>query len=66
MFYLTTYLTHLLLYSIIHMVKDHLDSERKPATTRATLSDWQQGVFYMHRIRHTTGFVTPVMEYWLE
>ena len=38
------------------MVKDH--------------SDKQQGFFYMHhptdRIAHTTAFVTPVVEHWLE
>ena len=48
------------------MVKDHSDSERKPAaTTWATLSEQQQGLFYMHyptdRIAHTTAFVTPVI-----
>ena len=51
-----------------HMVKDH---ERKPAAaTWATLSDEQQGFFYMihptDRIAHTTAFVTPVVEHWLE
>ena len=38
------------------MVKNHSDSER--------------GLFYMHhptdRITHTTAFVTPVVEHWLE
>ena len=53
------------------MVKNHTDKERKPATaTWATLSDWQQGVFYMHhptyRMTHTTAFGTPVVEHWLE
>ena len=47
------------------MVKDN--SERKPAA--ATLAT-QQGFFYMHhptdRITHTTAFVTPVVEHWLE
>ena len=42
------------------MVKDHSD----------TLSNWQQGFFYMHhatdRIIHTTAFVTPDAEHWLE
>ena len=28
MFYLTTHLTHLQLYDVRHMVKDHSDSER--------------------------------------
>ena len=45
--------------------------ERKPAAaTKATLSDLQQGFFYMHhptdRITHTTAFVTPVVAHWLE
>ena len=62
---------YLRLYSVRHMVKGPLDSERKPAAaTIATLSDEQQGFFYMHyptdRITHTTAFVTPVVEHWLE
>ena len=45
--------------------------ERKPAaTTWATLFDGQQGFFYRHhptdRITHTTAFITPVVEHWLE
>ena len=36
----------------------------------ATLSDQQQGFFYMHnptdRIAHTREFVTPFVEHWLE
>ena len=42
MFYLMIHSTHfyLRLYGVGHMVKDHSDSERKPAaTTWATLSD---------------------------
>ena len=40
---------------IKHMVKNH-DRERKPAaTTSATLSDEQQGFFYMH---HSTDRIT--------
>ena len=40
--------------------------ERKPAVaTWATLSDQQQGIFYMHhptdRITHTTAFVIPAL-----
>ena len=47
---------YLRLYGIGHMVKDH--SERKHTTaTWATLSDEQQGFFYIHhptdRISHT-------------
>ena len=54
------------------MVKDHSDSERKPAvtTTWATLSDKQQGFFHKHRLTdrraHTIAFVIPVVEHWLE
>ena len=36
-------------------------------TTYSTLSDYQQGVFYMHhptdKIAHTTVYVTPVLEH---
>ena len=42
MFYLTMHSTHFILrlYSVGHMVKDHSDSERKPAaSTWATPSD---------------------------
>ena len=43
-------------YGVRHMVKDHSDSEK--------------GFFYMHhpidRMTHTTAFVTPVVEHWLE
>ena len=52
-------------------VKYSSNSERKPAAaTWATLSDLQQGLFYMHhptdRIAHTTNFITPVVGLWLE
>ena len=42
----------------------------KGPLTWATLSDCQQGFFYMHhptdRITHTMAFITPVVEHWLE
>ena len=55
------------------MVKDHTDSEREnslqphgllfPISSKVVF-------FYMHhptdRITHTTAFVTPVVEHWLE
>ena len=46
------------------MVKDHSDSEKgNPLPPQRLL-------FYMHhptdRIKHTTSFVTPVMDHWLE
>ena len=50
------------------MVKDHSDSEKgNPLPPhRLLLSRF----FYMHhptdRITHTTAFVTPVVEHWLE
>ena len=51
---------YLRLYGIRHMVKDHSDSERGNP----------QGFFYMthptDRITHTTAFVAPVVEHWLE
>ena len=58
MFYLMMHSTHfsLRLFGVRHMVKDHSDSEK-----------W---FFYMNqptdRIAHTTVFVTPVVEQWLE
>ena len=40
------------------------------AATWATLSNYQQGFFYMHhpidKVIHTTAIVTPVVEHWLE
>ena len=72
-FYLTTHSTHFILrlYGVGYMVKDHLDSERGntllphgllfPITSKGsficTIPD---------RIAHTTTFVTPVVEHWLE
>ena len=49
------------------MVKDHSDSEEgNPLPPHRLLL----GFFYMHhptdRITHTTAFVTPVVEHWLE
>ena len=52
------------LNDIEHMVNDHPNSEWKPAATTiwATLSDLQQGFFYMHhctdRIAHNRVFDT--------
>ena len=65
MLYLTMHSTHFILrlFGVRHMVKDHSDSEMKPAAaTWATLSDQQQGFFYMDhptdRIAHTTTWST--------
>ena len=54
------------------MVKDHSDNEREntlpPHGLLFLISS--KGSFYMHhptdRIAHTTSFVTPVAEHWLE
>ena len=50
------------LYGVGHMIKDHSDSEEG--------NQLQQGCLYMHhttyRIAHTTPFVIPVVEHWLE
>ena len=55
---------YLRLYGVGHMVKDHSDSERGYSFRLAAR------FFYMHhptdRIAHTTAFVTPVVEHWLE
>ena len=60
---------HLRLYSVRHMVKDHSDSERGNPLLPHSYS-FQQGFFYIHhptdRIAHTTAFVTPVVEHWLD
>ena len=74
MFYLTTHSTHfiLLLYGVWHMVKDHSDSEREsPLPPHWLLFPINSKFFfYMHhptdRIAHTTAFVTPVVEHWVE
>ena len=73
MFYLTTHSTHfsLRLYGIRHMVKDHSDSEKgnplPPHRVLFLISS--KGSFICtipDRIAHTTAFVTPVVEHWLE
>ena len=55
---------YLRLYGVRHMVKDHSDSERRNPLPPHRL------LFYMHhptdRIAHTTAFVKPVVENWLE
>ena len=63
---------YLRLYGVRHMVKDHSDSEKgNPLPPHMLLlSINSKGYFYMHhptdRITHTTAFVTPVVEHWLE
>ena len=53
------------------MVKDHSDGERgNPLSPHGLLFPISSKGFYMHhpkdRIIHTTAFVTPVVEQWLE
>ena len=68
MFYLTKHSNtfYLWLYGVRHMVKDYSDSEKgNPLLPHRLLL-----YVYMHhptdRITHTTAFVTPVVEHWLE
>ena len=62
---------YLRLYGVRHMVKDHSDSEKgNPLPPhRLFLSINSKGSFICtipDRITHTTAFVTPVVEHWLE
>ena len=62
---------YLRLYGVIHMVKDHSDSEKgNPLPPhRLLLLINSKGSFICtipHRITHTTAFVSPVVEHWLE
>ena len=60
---------YLRLYGFIHMVKDHSDSTKgNPLPPhRLLLSINSKGSFICtDRITHTTTFVTPVVEHWLE
>ena len=73
MFYLMTHSIHFIYgYVASDMVKDHSDSEKgNPLPPhRLLLLINSSGFFYMHHptdgITHTTAFVTPVVEHWLE
>ena len=62
---------YLQLYGVGHMIKDHSDSERGNALQpHGLLFPISSKGFYMQypidRITHTTAFVTPVVEHWLE
>ena len=62
---------YLQLYGVRRMVKDHSDSEKgNPLSPhRLLLSINSNGSFTCtipDRITHTTAFVTPVVEHWLE
>ena len=62
---------YLRLYGVRHMVKDHSDSEKgNPLLPHGLLFPINsKGSFICtipDRIAHTTAFVTPVVEHWLE
>ena len=60
---------HLRFYGVRHMFKDHSDSERgNPLPPHGLLFPINsKGSFICtDRITHTTAFVTPVVEHWLE
>ena len=62
---------YLSLYGVGYMVKDYSDSESgKMLPPHGLLFSISSKGFYMHhptdRITHTTAFVTPVVEHWLE
>ena len=71
MFYLTTHSTHFIYgYMASDMVKDHSDSEKgNPLPPHGLLFPINsKGSFICtipDRIAHTTAFVTPVVEHWL-
>ena len=62
---------YLRLYGVRHMVKDHSDSERgNPLPPHNLLFPISSKGYFIciipDRIIHTTAFVTPVVEHWLE
>ena len=62
---------YLRLNGVGHMVKDHSDSERgNPLPPRGLLFPISSKGSFIYtipdRIAHTTAFVTPVVEHWLE
>ena len=62
---------YLRLYGITHMVKDHSDNDRgNPLLPHGLLflisSKGSVICIIPDRITHTTAFVTPVVEHWLE
>ena len=62
---------YFLLYGVRHMVKDHSDSEKGNLLPlhRLLFLINSKGSFICtipDRIAHTTAFVTPVVEHWLE
>ena len=70
---LTKHSTHFILrlYGVGHMVKDHSDSERgNPLPPHGLLFLINSKSSFIctipYRIAHTTAYVTPVVEHWLE
>ena len=62
---------YLELYGVGHMVKDHSDSKEEnllpPHGLLFSISSKDCFIcIIQYRITHTTAFVTPVVEYWLE
>ena len=69
MFYLTTHLTHFIYGYMASdiMVKYHSDSERgNPLPPLGILFLISSKGSFIDRITHTTAFVTPVVEHWVE
>ena len=61
---------YLLLYGVRHMVKDHSDSEKEnplpPHRLLFPISSKGSFLCTIPQTTHTTAFVTPVVEHWLE
>ena len=61
---------YLWLYGVRHMVKDHSDSEKGnpllPHRLLFPISSKGSFICTIPQITHTTAFVTPVVEHWLE
>ena len=63
---------YLRLYGVRHMVKDHSDSEKgNPLPPHRLLFPINSKDYFIFTIKtdrktHTTAFVTPVVEHWLE
>ena len=57
---------YLWLYGVKHKVKDHSDSEKGNPLLFMINSKGSVTCTIPDRIAHTTAFVTPVVEHWLE
>ena len=60
----------LITFSFTVILRQTIQTARKETRCRTTLIDRQRGFFYMHhptdRTAHTTAFIKPVVEHWLE